>query len=153
MHVCAMPNATCFCLRKNARCRWYMRTCGCMLFFVGLHVHFLTCGCMRASIVQYKKNAGRKLVSVTFVCLLVIACAGILSLYPLPILMPLHLTTLWPNIHRVLFPRPRPSGGDSPSGPWARDGNSDWRAAAPPLSVFLFAHHGPAAAVTELGTA
>jgi len=61
-------------------------------------------------------------------CLLVIAFAVILLPFPLPVPSP---TILGHNIPRVLFPRPRPLGGDSPSQSWARGGKTyDQRAAA-----------------------
>jgi len=79
------------CLRLNICSRWqtfaHAGTCGkdvgaCV--FVGVHACFITWGSMCASIVRYTRTAGRWLVLMILVCLVVIAYASIFSPLPLP---------------------------------------------------------------------
>jgi len=55
-----------------------------MGWLMGMHTRFSACECMHPSFLQYATNAGHRLVLVTFVGLLVIAFAVILSPFPLP---------------------------------------------------------------------
>jgi len=111
IHACLrMPNVASYCSQKT-------------LVVAGTCGHVTACGLlggcaqaplnmwMRTSTVRYTTKAGRWLVSVTFMCLLVIAFSVILSPFTLPIPSP---TTIGPNIPRVLFPRPRTLEGIPP---------------------------------------
>jgi len=80
--------------------------CYCAIYSEGVHARFSACGCMHVSSLQYVTN----LVFETFVYLLILTVAVILSPFPLPIP---STTTLGQNIPRVLFPSSRQLGGDS----------------------------------------
>jgi len=87
LHVPSLRSNICSSLQTFA----HAGTCGkdvVACVFVGLHAYLITWGSMRASNVGYTRTAGRWLVLVTLVCLVVIAYAGILSPVPLPRALP-----------------------------------------------------------------